>query len=115
MRVKGYTHLDIVVVDYDEETHLARMLAANAHSGTNDDDKLDSLLTSLRESKVDPVLAMLEHVDREKPTKKSRVKPPVTSVTEVFEIILECDGETQQAELFDRFRKEGLKCRLLTL
>lgn len=59
MRVKGYTHLDVVVVDYDEETHLARMLAANAHSGTNDDDKLASLLTSLRESQVDPVLALM--------------------------------------------------------
>ena len=59
MRVKGYTHLDVVVVDYDEETHLARMLAANAHSGTNDDDKLATLLTSLRESQVDPVLALM--------------------------------------------------------
>lgn len=59
MRVKGYTHLDVVVVDYDEDTHLARMLAANAHSGTNDDDKLATLLTSLRESQVDPVLALM--------------------------------------------------------
>lgn len=59
MRVKGYTHLDVVVVDYDEDTHLARMLAANAHSGTTDDDKLATLLTSLRESQVDPVLALM--------------------------------------------------------
>lgn len=59
MRVKGYTHLDVVVVDYDEDTHLARMLAANAHSGSNDDDKLASLLTSLRKSQVDPVLALM--------------------------------------------------------
>lgn len=115
MRVKGYTHLDVVVVDYDEDTHLARMLAANAHSGTNDDDKLATLLTSLRESQVDPVLSMLQHLDLEKPAKKSRVKPPITSISEVFEIIIECHGEAQQAELFDRFRKDGLKCRLLTL
>lgn len=59
MRVKGYTHLDVVVVDYDEDTHLARMLAANAHSGTTDDDKLATLLTSLRDSQVDPVLALM--------------------------------------------------------
>jgi hypothetical protein len=35
------------------------MLAANVHSGKNDEDKLDALLASLRTSEVDPVLAML--------------------------------------------------------
>jgi hypothetical protein len=59
MTALGFTHADVVVVDYDEETHLARMLAANVHSGKNDEDKLDALLASLRTSEVDPVLAML--------------------------------------------------------
>lgn len=59
MTALGFTHADVVVVDYDEETHLARMLAANAHSGKNDEDKLDALLASLREASVDPVLALL--------------------------------------------------------
>jgi ribosomal protein L12E/L44/L45/RPP1/RPP2 len=35
------------------------MLAANAHSGKNDEDKLDALLASLRDASVDPVLALL--------------------------------------------------------
>jgi hypothetical protein len=59
MTAIGFTHADVVVVDYDEETHLARMLAANAHSGKNDEDKLDALLASLRDASVDPVLALL--------------------------------------------------------
>jgi DNA modification methylase/ribosomal protein L12E/L44/L45/RPP1/RPP2 len=59
MTALGFTHADVVVVDYDEETHLARMLAANAHSGKNDEDKLDALLASLRDASVDPVLALL--------------------------------------------------------
>jgi hypothetical protein len=59
MTALGFTHADVVVVDYDEETHLARMLAANAHSGKNDEDKLNRLIDELRTSEVDPVLAML--------------------------------------------------------
>lgn len=55
----GFTHADVSVVDYDEATHEARLLAGNAYSGKNNDDKLDALLTSLRTSEVDPVLAML--------------------------------------------------------
>lgn len=59
MQILGYTHADIVVVDYDEETHLARMLAANSHSGRNDEDKLNRLIDELRTAEIDPVLALL--------------------------------------------------------
>ena len=55
----GFTHADVSVVDYDDATHEARLLAGNDHSGKNNDDKLDALLTSLRTSAVDPVLALL--------------------------------------------------------
>jgi len=55
----GFTHADVSVVDYDDATHEARLLAGNDHSGKNNEDKLDALLTSLRTSAVDPVLAML--------------------------------------------------------
>ncbi len=33
MIADGFTHADMVIVSYDEETHLARMLAANTHAG----------------------------------------------------------------------------------
>lgn len=29
----GFTHADMVIVSYDEQTHLARMMAANTHAG----------------------------------------------------------------------------------
>lgn len=56
----GFTHADVVVVDYDEPTHLARMLAANAHSGKNESGKLEALYTSLRQTSINPVLALLQ-------------------------------------------------------
>jgi hypothetical protein len=59
MRAKGFTHVDVSVVDYDEQTHIARMLAANAHSGRNDEDKLNRLIDELRTAEIDPVLALL--------------------------------------------------------
>ena len=32
---------------------------------------------------------------------------------ELYQIIVECTGEAQQRDLFDRLRREGLKLRLL--
>jgi len=34
---------------------------------------------------------------------------------ELFQIVIECAGETQQRDLWDRLRREGLKLRLLVL
>lgn len=44
----GYTHADAVVVDYDEPTHIARMIAANKSIGENDAPKLAELFGELK-------------------------------------------------------------------
>lgn len=69
----GYTHADVSVVSYDDDTHRARLIAGNASSGKDDADKLDALLSSLREEQVDPVLAMLRAfpASEPKPTDES--------------------------------------------
>ena len=36
-------------------------------------------------------------------------------VGETYEVIIECDSEEQQAEIYERLRQEGLTCRVLTL
>jgi len=50
------------------------------------------------------------------PNSKSPIpnRPPRTP-PELFQIVIECAGETQQRDLFDRLRREGLKLRLLVL
>lgn len=65
----GFTHADVVVVDYDQATHKARMIAANAHSGNNDETKLEALLAELKGISVDPVLALLESLGEKKADK----------------------------------------------
>lgn len=37
------------------------------------------------------------------------------SIKSTFEVIVECENEMSQEEVFDRLTKEGLKCRVLTL
>lgn len=33
----------------------------------------------------------------------------------VFEVIIECNNESQQEDLFNRFQSEGFKCRILSM
>lgn len=53
----GVEKVDVVVVDYDEPTHLARMSAANQHAGEFDDQALSELLQTCRDENVDVALA----------------------------------------------------------
>jgi hypothetical protein len=42
-------------------------------------------------------------------------KPRPAAPPELYQIIVECTGEAQQRDLFDRLQREGLKLRLLVL
>lgn len=46
----GYTEVDAVVVDYDDITHLARLVAANKQQGANDLPILRDVITEIGES-----------------------------------------------------------------
>lgn len=45
----GFTHADVVIVDYDEPTHIARLMAANKGIGEDDLPAVKSLLGELKE------------------------------------------------------------------
>jgi len=40
---------------------------------------------------------------------------PAEVIPDTWSVVVECDGEDDQKELFERMQKEGRKCRLLTL
>ena len=40
---------------------------------------------------------------------------PATEVGESFQVIVECESEARQRDVFERLTTEGLSCRLLTL
>lgn len=60
LSVAGYTHADVSVVDYDEPTHLARMVAANSLLGEFADDVLSELAMELEGLGVDAALAGMD-------------------------------------------------------
>jgi hypothetical protein len=70
----GFETADVVVVNYDEETHIARMQAANTHSGTTDQSKLAALITRLKRAGTDTALAMIKR-NLAKQTILKEIKP----------------------------------------
>lgn len=56
----GFTQADVGVVDYDEDTHIARMRAANCHTGKWDRDLERALAKHMSDSGLAPALAMLD-------------------------------------------------------
>jgi len=48
LEASGFVEADCVVVDYDEKTHVARMIAANKSEGENNEDVLKVLLGELK-------------------------------------------------------------------
>lgn len=114
MEEMGFTHVDVIVVDYDEPTHKARMLAANAHAGKDDASKLDALLASLEQSATDPVLAMLASLPGEGDEGKggssgngSKKKGGAAGVR----LVIQCADEAHKAALVERLKAEGLVCK----
>ena len=53
--------------------------------------------------------------EEEKPTAPTERKDLSDKVGETYEVIIECDNEQQQAEIYEKLREEGLTCRVLTL
>jgi DNA modification methylase len=49
----GYSDADCVIVDYDEPTHLARMIAANKATGENNENLLKEIFIDLDQQDVD--------------------------------------------------------------
>ena len=54
----------------------------------------------------------LSEDEEEQPTERKDLSD---KVGETYEVIIECDSEEQQAEIYERVRKEGLSCRVWTL
>ena len=55
LTAEGYTHADVSVVDYNEATHLARLLAANKLQGEDDREALAKIMSELDQTCADAV------------------------------------------------------------
>jgi hypothetical protein len=100
----------------DEEADL--LLATHDPLGVlaeYDKPKLDALLQEVR-AKSPAVVGMLKELAAkagEGANKGEKQKAPVLP-PERFEVLVECQDEGHQREVYDRLTTEGLKCRVLT-
>ncbi len=40
---------------------------------------------------------------------------PEVEIPELYQVVIECEGEQEQEQVYERMRKEGYRCRVLTL
>ncbi len=40
---------------------------------------------------------------------------PEVEIPELYQVVVECEGEHEQQQVYERMRKEGYRCRVLTL
>jgi hypothetical protein len=108
----------VLVLDVDE-CEAAKLLAT-----------LDPLAAMAERDQelLDDLLAQVESEDESLKSLLNSLSPPPSCVSdgeaeyssevlipETFQVVIECEGEDQQRELYERLTTEGLRCRLLTL
>ena len=117
--------LDEVPVDYqdyaNEAEEWADLIADNrlAELSEMDNEMLKDLIQEIDANEIDLTLTGFEEDEIEKIigefNQQEDIKDLSDDLKEVYEIVITCENERHQEELFNRFTKEGLKCRILTL
>lgn len=116
-RELGWTHMACVVVDESEVEATAFAIADNrsAELATWDDEALASLLDTLPKD----VLPDTGFTDAELADLMEKLTPAEPKeglqLTEQLGVLVECETEAQQREIYEEMEQRGLKCRVLTL
>ena len=114
----GFSEVLVQYVDVDEYTAKKLTIALNERKGELNKEKLESIIEGIQGK-----ISGLSHLDFgftkgtfESLSKKLDKGPNdrKTPGEEEFFILVECEHEANQAELFDRFISQGLKCKLMT-
>jgi hypothetical protein len=107
IEIQSYKNSAEEIRDLLADNHLAEL-------GETDDTILSALLSELPADDV--VLAGFNESElRELLGEEEKEEKMLVPIDASFEVVVECPNETEQKRLFERFNKEGLKCRVLTL
>lgn len=114
MEELGVKKADVVVVDYDEPTHVARMIAANRQVGIDNEVAIEEFL---RDGLVNKQALMMS--DNEIQEILESVQKPASEAAQAaavskWEVIVECRSEEEQRELYESLTQKGKTCKLLT-
>lgn len=115
---------NVPVIHLDHLTDEQRRAYALAHNKTAemsewDIDLLGEELNNIFDIDIDIDMSdfgfNLEEEEEEEEKQPTERKDLSDKVGETYEVIIECDNEQQQAEIYEKLREEGLTCRVLTL
>jgi len=110
----------VLVLDLsaEEAAKLLTVLDPLAALAATDGERLASLVAEV-ETQSAAVRALLDDLIGQSPSSlpdlQPATEPSATSLTELFQLVVECAGETEQRELFERLTAEGFTCRVLVL
>ncbi|MCH7720385.1 MAG: hypothetical protein IH988_05270 [Planctomycetes bacterium] len=108
----------IRVVDWDEAMSKAANVAANSeHLAGRWSNSLDEVLDDLEVELPDlsKALRFPELHERRKADDPAAPADTSVSISESYQVVVECESETDQQELYERLTEEGRTCRVLTL
>jgi ParB-like chromosome segregation protein Spo0J len=114
------TEVPVLVLDLNDE-EAAKLLALHdplAAMAERDEDVLADLLSEI-ETENEAVRSLLDRMLAEPaPSLEQETGlrlPPEVEIPEAFQVVIECEDEAQQQEVYQRMVAEGFKCRLLNL
>ncbi len=113
------TDVPVLVLDVDREEADKLLLTLDPLAGMAgvSAEQLDALLADA-EFQSQQVDAMLDGLRKEADKAVAALEdgfPDEVVVPESFQVVVECDDETVQREVYERMTQEGYKCRLLNL
>lgn len=112
-------NLPVLVLDVDQEEADKLLLTLDPLAGMAGvaSEQLDALLadSEFQSQQVDAMLDDLRKVAEKAAASLGDGFPEEVMVPESFQVVVECDDEAAQREVYERMTQEGYKCRLLNL
>ena len=108
----------VLVLDVDEAEALKLLVTLDPLAAAAETDR--QLLQRLRadvETERAALAALLASLAEENPLQAELDEPPSAEpiVRESFQVVVQCDDEEQQREVYERMKSAGFKCRVLSL
>jgi len=108
----------VLVLDVDEQEADKILLTHDpvAAMATVSSENLESLLAEVQTESA-AVRSMLDTLTPPAPgfARGSIAAPPEITIPESYQVVVECRDEADQESIYKRMRKEGYRCRVLTL
>jgi ParB-like chromosome segregation protein Spo0J len=103
----------ILDVDEDEAKRVLATLDPLAGLAEVDTSQLARLLDDI---KIDneSVRRMLDEL-RQNPMRENAVSTDEVRIPQSYQVLIECENESQQQEIYERMRDEGFRCRVVTM